>query len=455
MTHCLNYLISICFNNHIFNNNELIEIAYTVFGGILYRKVKGFRDIFGEDILYWHKVEENFNKLFNAFGYDEFKIPILEKTELFNRGIGKTTDIVEKEMFSFQDLGKEHLSLRPEGTAALVRGYLENKLYNPPGIKKFYYYGPMFRRERPQKGRFRQFYQVGVEVFGSDAPSTDADVIAVLYRFFELCGIREDLRLEINSIGCPECRTPYREKLIEFMDSYTSDLCGDCQRRLHTNPLRILDCKVERCKEIAKDAPLILDHLCSGCSDHFSETKKYLEIMGIEYHINPKMVRGLDYYVRTAFEMVTDKLGASSAVGAGGRYDGLVQLMGGSDIPGIGFAIGVDRLVSLMMEKEKIECNSADIFIVSFKDISDKIAIELVNKFRMKGFRAEFDYDFASMKSQMKKANKAGASFTVIIGEDEVNAGNVSVKNMETGVQSTIKIEDLMESMISTLTSGG
>ncbi len=420
----------------------------------MYRKVKGFRDIFGKEIPYWQKVEENFKEVFNSFGFNEFKIPILEKTELFNRGIGNTTDIVEKEMFSFQDINGDNLSLRPEGTAALVRGFIENKLYNPPGVKKYYYYGPMFRRERPQKGRFRQFYQVGIEVFGSDAPCCDADVIAALYSFFEKCGIAEDLKLEINSIGCPKCREPYKEKLISYFTDKKDELCEDCKRRLTKNPLRILDCKVETCKNISKDAPLIINNLCDECFNHFESVKNYLEMMKISYHINPKMVRGLDYYVRTAFEMVTDKLGASSAVGAGGRYDGLIKLMGGPEIPGIGFAVGIDRLVALMMDKFEIEENSADVFIVSFKDVSDKIALELVSDFRKQGLRAELDYDFAGMKSQMKKANKTGASYCIIIGEDEIKQNIVSVKNMETGEQETIKLEEINKKIIDMVLGG-
>ncbi len=411
----------------------------------MYRKIKGFRDIYGSDIPYWQFVEDTFRDVFNIFGYNEIKIPVMEKVDLFKRSIGGTTDIVEKEMFAFKDINDDYLALRPEGTASTVRAYVENKLYNPRGIHKFYYYGPMFRRERPQKGRFRQFYQAGVEVFGSDSPLIDAEVIRLLEMLFEDCGVSEYVDLEINSIGCNECRPKYRKKLIDFFKDKEEDLCADCKRRLETNPLRILDCKIETCKEVASDAPLITGHLCENCGNHFDEVKKYLDILGIDYKINGRMVRGLDYYVRTAFEFVTSKLGASSAVGAGGRYDGLIKLIGGPDLPGIGFAVGVDRLVELVKEKEIINSAKTDFYVICFKDISDELGIKLTDYLRSEGYKVEMDVEFAGIKSQMKKANKANASFVLIFGEDEIKEGKVSIKNMETGEQIQIDFTSFEE----------
>lgn len=409
----------------------------------MYQKVKGFRDIFGVEAEYFQYVENIAVETFKNFGYSEIKIPILEKVEVFDRGIGNTTDIVEKEMFVFQDRNEDLLALRPEGTASVVRAFIENKLYNPPGIKKYYYYGPMFRRERPQKGRYRQFYQFGVELFGSTSPITDADVINLLYVFFEKCGVNDLLRLEINSIGCPVCRPQYKEKLISFFADKKDNLCPDCKRRLATNPLRILDCKNRECSEITKDAPLMIEHLCDNCNAHFEKTKEYLGYFGIKYLVNPKIVRGLDYYVRTAFEMVTDMLGASSAVGAGGRYDGLVKTLGGGDIPGIGFAIGVDRLVNIMMQKGVEIKQPFKLFCVIFNEDQLKFILPVIHSLRAKGVALEFDYELSSVKSQMKKADKSKARYTVIFGEEELSKNQVTVKDMENSNQFLIDLDKL------------
>jgi len=411
----------------------------------LFRKVKGFRDIFGVEVKYWELVESIAKDTFRSFGFNEFKLPILEKVEVFDRGIGASTDIVEKEMFVFKDRNDEILALRPEGTASLVRAFIENNLQNPPGVKKYYYYGPMFRRERPQKGRFRQFYQLGVEVFGSFSPLTDADVINLLYTLFLKCGIQDFLTLEINSVGCPECRPFYRENLISFLKDKKDELCVDCKRRLDTNPLRVLDCKVDTCKSITENAPLMIDYLCDSCDEHFSETKKYLDNIGIKYVVNPKIVRGLDYYVRTAFEMTTTSLGASSAVGAGGRYDGLIKTLGGPDIPGIGFAIGVDRLVNIMMQKDFDISESIDAYCIIFDRERLKDILPVINNLRKNSISVEFDYEVASVKSQVKKADKLNASYALFFGEDELNKGVVTVKNMKTSTQCEVKIENLAE----------
>lgn len=409
----------------------------------MFQKVKGFRDIFGGEIPYWNFVEQKISYFFPLFGYSEFKLPILEKIDVFDRGIGNQTDIVEKEMFAFKDRNDDTLALRPEGTASLVRAFIENKLYNPPGIKKYYYYGPMFRRERPQKGRFRQFTQAGIEVFGSSSPLVDADVINLLNNFFDACGVMQYLKLEINSVGCPECRPVYKGILISFLNDKKDDLCEDCKRRLTTNPLRILDCKVETCKKVTLNAPVMLEHLCGNCLEHFDLVKKYLTNFSIDFTVNPRIVRGLDYYVNTAFEMVTDKLGASSAVGAGGRYDGLVKTLDGPDVPGIGFAIGIDRLVNLMMLGDSIAEKGVDLFAVIFKKEHLENILPILNSFRKDGIKVDFDYEISSIKSQMKKADRSKAHFCLIFGESEFEKGNVILKEMESSKQSEIPISEI------------
>ncbi len=407
-----------------------------------YSKMKGFRDIFGEDIEYWQYVESKLKSLFTTYGFNEFRLPILEKTALFNRGIGDTTDIVEKEMFSFEDKDGEFVSLRPEGTASLLRAYIENGLINN-GVKKFYYLGNMFRRERPQKGRFRQFTQIGVEVLESSSALLDAEIASLLYNSAKILELENIVELEINSLGCKECRPSYNELLISYFKNIKEDLCGDCNRRLERNPLRILDCKNENCKKLIKDAPIMLDNLCVECSDHFTLVKKHLGEMNIPYKINPFMVRGLDYYIRTAFELVTTMLGSASAVGAGGRYDGLIKTLGGSkDTAGIGFAIGIDRLVELLQQSRNLPAKQTDYFILFFEDTLEH-GLKIVNSLREKGFIVEYDYDQASMKSQMKKSNKLDAKFTVILGEDEIQSLEVTVKDMLTGDQQRMSIVDL------------
>lgn len=416
----------------------------------MFKKVKGFRDIYGLESRYWQKVEKAFKETFQSFNYQEFRLPVLEKVEVFNRGIGSTTDIVEKEMFAFEDRDGSFVALRPEGTASLVRAYVENKLYNPPGTSKYFYFGPMFRRERPQKGRFRQFTQAGIEVFGSAGPAVDADIIYLLYKLAENIGIKDYVTMEINSIGCPECRPAYNEKLVEYFNANIDTLCEDCNRRLGKNPMRILDCKNETCKTVTKDAPVATEYLCDACEEHFGGVKGYLEALEVPYVVNPMMVRGLDYYVRTAFEMVTDKLGAQSAVGAGGRYDGLIQLLGGPDVPGIGFAVGIDRLVSLAMLKETEKENDIDAFVIGFKE-SAGAALRLVNDLRSAGLSADMDYDLRKMKKQFSLADKNGASFTIVLGEDEMNKGTASVKDMESGEQEEITLNKVSEYISSKL----
>ncbi|MEF3254477.1 MAG: histidine--tRNA ligase [Deferribacterales bacterium] len=410
----------------------------------MFSKVKGFRDIYGDEIRYWKKFEDIFTEVFNKYDYQEFKLPILEKVELFKRGIGDTTDIVEKEMFVFKDRGGEKLALRPEGTASLVRGYIENKIYTQGLISKYYYYGPMFRRERPQKGRFRQFYQAGVEVFGSNLPIVDAEVIKTMYEILISCGIGDIITLNINSLGCPICRPAYKDKLISFLSSQKDHLCSDCNNRLEKNPLRVLDCKVDRCKSAVSNAPLMVDHLCSDCNEHFKQVKKFLLHFNVNYNINPYMVRGLDYYVRTAFEFNTEFLGASNAVGGGGRYDGLIKTLGGPDIPGIGYAIGADRVVTLMMEKNIIPDLPTKISVIFFNETFEE-GFKLLDLLRSQSYTAIYDYEMGSFKNQFKKADRSGSRLAVIIGTDEKEKGVYKVKDLITGNQIEVEQTKLLE----------
>ncbi len=412
--------------------------------------MKGFHDTYGVDIEYWHKAETAIKELCKTYNIKEFRLPILEKTSTFKRGIGETTDIVEKEMFTFID-SEEQVSLRPEGTASLIRAYVENNLAATPGVKKYYYLGNMFRRERPQKGRFRQFTQIGVEALECDSPLIDAEIINLLYNAAKVTGISELANMEINSIGCDTCRPAYREKMIAYFSDKKEELCADCNRRLEKNPLRILDCKNEKCKTVAIDAPLILDYLCEECDTHFTSVKKYLDVMGTPYTINKRMVRGLDYYIRTAFELVTDKLGAASAIGAGGRYNGLIKQMGGKDSAGIGFAIGLDRFVALMKEMETLEDQKADVFFISFDDNGVKITLDMVRSLRESNVIAEYDYDIASMKSQMKKADRSGAKFAVILGEDELSGNNATVRALDSGEQKLMPLAELTEFLLNNI----
>jgi len=412
---------------------------------VLYSKVKGFRDIYNEDIGYWNRVESSLIALFKSYGFNEIRLPVLEKSSLFNRGIGSTTDIVEKEMFTFKDRDGEELSLRPEGTASLIRAYIENGLHNPPGIKKFYYIGNMFRRERPQKGRFRQFSQIGVEVLESSSPLLDADLISLLYNSAKILDILDIVQIEINSIGCPLCRDDYNTKLRAFLEDKIENLCNDCKRRLDRNPLRILDCKVDSCREILIDAPVMIDNLCSDCYDHFELVKEHLTLMSIPYKINKYMVRGLDYYIRTAFELTTTHLGAASAIGAGGRYDGLIKLLGGREnSPGIGFAIGLDRLVELLKLKNVlVDDIKTDYYLILFDRSALKTGLQVIDLLREKGFRVEYDYELSAVKSQMKKADRSGAKYTLILGDDELQAGEITIKDMLTGEQERILMSEL------------
>ncbi|GFO60819.1 histidine--tRNA ligase [Geomonas silvestris] len=399
--------------------------------------IKGFNDILPGDVEKWQHIEATARRVFELYGFSEIRTPILEKTELFCRSIGDATDIVEKEMYSFVDKGENKVTMRPEGTAAVMRAFIEHKMQALDPVARLYYMGPMFRYERPQKGRYRQFHQIGAEVTGVSAPTVDAQVLTMLTHFFAELGLDEP-SLQINSLGCPKCRPVYREALKSFLLSKIELLCEDCNRRYETNPLRALDCKSPGCQEATKGAPAMLEYLCPECAEHFEATKKYLELVGTTYQINERMVRGLDYYTRTTFELVTGLLGSQSAVAAGGRYDGLISDLGGPALPGIGFAIGVERVALLLAEKDF--SRRPDLFIAALGDEAHAEAFKIMSALQRLGAAVEIDYEGKSLKSQMRRADKFKSRFTLIIGGDELARGTAPLKDMDGGTQSDVAL---------------
>jgi len=409
---------------------------------VAYNALKGIQDILPPDIHIWQKIESVAREVFQRYGFQEIRIPIIESTDIFIRSIGETTDIVEKEMYTFPDKAGRSITMRPEGTAPAVRCYVEHHLYNLPSPQKFFYSGPMFRYERPQKGRFRQFYQIGVEAFGVSQPSIDAEVIAMLKNLLEGIGLKE-VNFELNSIGCEKCRPDYKNALLKFFENRLSDFCPDCQRRYNTNPLRILDCKVERCIELRKGAPAVAEHLCGNCREHFNELVSRLDLMKISYTLNPNLVRGLDYYTRTTFEVTSEHLGAQKAVAAGGRYDRLVEEFGGPSTPAIGFAIGMERIATLLKEIWSDEHPSPKIFIATLGKEAEIEGFRIAEDLRAKGFWVEPNYAGASLKSQLRKADRIGAELALIIGENELKAGKIQWKNLKKGEQGEVEIKDI------------
>ncbi|MBO8172633.1 MAG: histidine--tRNA ligase [Bacillaceae bacterium] len=405
---------------------------------------RGTADILPGEVEKWQYMEEKAREIARLFNYQEIRTPIFEQTELFQRGVGETTDIVEKEMYTFTDRGNRSLTLRPEGTASVVRSYVENKMYgNPQQPVKLFYIGPMFRYERPQAGRMRQFHQFGVEAIGSDDPGIDAEVIAIPIRFYEALGIK-GLYVDLNSVGCPVCRPRYREELVKYLTGVKEDLCEDCQSRLERNPMRVLDCKNETCKTVTKDAPSMVDHLCDECESHFEQVKGHLEEMGIPYQVNPRLVRGLDYYTRTAFEIMEARVGAVSTICGGGRYNGLVGEIGGQDMPGIGFAVGLERTL-LALETHEVELpvdTGLDCYVIALGDEAQKQAATWMDKLRRAGISADKDYLGRKMKAQMKSADRLKARFAAILGEDELNRGMVKLKDMATGEEQELELDN-------------
>lgn len=394
-------------------------------------------------------IESTMLEIGNNFGFKEIRTPVFEHTELFNRSVGETTDVVQKEMYTFEDNGGRSITLKPEGTAGAVRAFLEHGLFNEPMPQKYSYVTPCYRYEKPQAGRLREFHQFGVECFGAAAPSADAEVIALGKHIFDFFGI-DDLRLEINSIGCPECRKNYQAALREYFNSNIDDLCETCKGRLERNPMRILDCKSPVCSGIAENAPKILDFICDDCQAHFDSVQKYLDAMGIEYTVNPTIVRGLDYYTRTVFEFVTGSLGAQSTVCGGGRYDGLVEQLGGPAVPACGFAVGLERFM-MLLEARGIELpaeNPTDLYIASMNEEANIKAAELASKVRDEGVACLFDTVGRSLKAQMKFANKTGVLYTAVLGTDEIEKGVVNVKCMADGTETPVELDNFAVNFI-------
>jgi len=408
--------------------------------------IRGFKDILPGEVELWQEIERTASALFEDFGFKEIRIPIMEHTELFARSIGEDTDIVEKEMYTFTDRGGDMLTLRPEATASVVRAYVQHKLYAQDPVRKFYTIGPMFRRERPQKGRYRQFYQINAEVFGIASPHIDAQVIFMLTTLFSRLSVT-DISARINSLGCPQCRPQFKQALSDLLSAKTESLCSDCQRRSSRNPMRVLDCKVPSCREAMRDAPSLSDYLCSDCKTHFDMVKKSLDKLNVCFEIDKQLVRGLDYYTRTTFELQTGSLGAQSAVAGGGRYDGLIKALGGSDIPGIGFAIGFDRLAEIVsLNRPAIE-KKADIFIAALGEKAQEKAFEWSCAFGITGIQAEMDMANGSLKSQMKKADRSGADYVLIVGDKELEQGAAVLRNMTSKEQSEILMENVLENV--------
>ncbi|SIQ74250.1 histidine--tRNA ligase [Halanaerobium kushneri] len=409
---------------------------------------RGTNDILPPDTLKWQYIEKKTHEIFSNYNYQEIRTPIFEYTELFQRGIGEVTDIVEKEMYTFEDKGGRSITLRPEGTASVIRSFLENKIYGQTQPTKYYYIGPMFRYERPQSGRFRQFHQLGVEAIASNDPALDAEIISLGMRLLQDFGL-SNLELHLNSVGCGECRPTYVEKLKTYLNENKEQLCDNCKNRIERNPLRVLDCKNEGCQNVIEHAPKITDNLCDSCSDHFDDVQEYLDILDLEYIINPLLVRGLDYYTNTAFEIKDNALGAQDTVFGGGRYNGLAEEIGNRDLPGIGFALGIERLL-LSLEAKEIELpveSGVDLYITVIGEQAKKESFKLLDQLRNNGFRTEIDYLGRSVGSQMKSADRMNAEYTIIIGEDELNKNSATIRNMKSGDEKEIQLSNLLKEM--------
>ncbi len=407
---------------------------------------RGTKDILPDTVGDWNYVEGEIRELCRRFGYSEIRTPIFEHTELFQRGIGEGTDVVDKEMYTFTDRGERSITLRPENTASAVRAYLQNKLYAQSNLVKLFYIGSMFRYDRPQAGRMREFHQFGVEALGEANPAVDAEVILLAMNLLEGLGLK-DLELSINSVGCPKCRSKYRTMLQDFFRDKLEDLCEDCRSRFERSPLRILDCKKDSDKPYMADAPKITDCLCEECAEHFAKLKELLTSAGISFTHDPRLVRGLDYYTKTAFEIKYPPLGAQSAVAGGGRYDGLIEEMGGNPTPAVGFATGLERLL-LALESQNLlpeKNRSVDAYVVALGEAAQAEGFKLLNSLRQQGLSAAMDFAGRSMKAQMKQANKLGAKYSVILGEDEIAEGVVMLRSMEDSSQAKVPMNQVAE----------
>lgn len=403
------------------------------------KALRGTQDILPPESEQWRYVEEVIRKLCAQYGFQEIRTPHFEKTELFQRGIGETTDVVSKEMYTFTDRGDRSLTLRPENTAAAVRAYLEHKVYADQNVTKWYYIGSMFRYDRPQAGRYREFHQFGVEVLATPSPQADGEIIALAVQLFQTLGLH-DLNVFVNSVGCPKCRPVYREKLIAYYEAHQDELCEDCKTRLYKNPLRLLDCKEEACQKLAQDAPEITEYLCEECADHFVAAQKLLTAAGIPFTLNPRLVRGLDYYTKTAFEIQYAPLGAQSAICGGGRYDGLVEEIGGPHTPGIGFAVGLERLMlALSMQDLLPEVTAAgDVAIATHGEAASELGFAIAQELRAADFTVDTDLLGRSLKSRLKQVGKTGTKYVIIIGETELADGTVIIRDLAAREQTTL-----------------
>ena len=415
---------------------------------------RGTKDILPQEIENWRYVEAVMRRICAQYGYKEIRTPVFEHTELFKRGIGDTTDVVEKEMYTFTDRGNRSITLRPENTASAVRAFCEHKLYAEPAPTKLYYIGPMFRYDRPQAGRYRQFHQFGIEALGVDTPAIDAEAILLAVTILKELGLK-DLHLKINSVGCPKCRPQHRAKLQDYFRPHLEELCDDCKSRFERNPLRLLDCKVPHDHELAAGAPSLGDCLCEECREHFEGVKKLLTAAGIDFEVDNTLVRGLDYYTRTVFEFVSGDIGAQATVCGGGRYDGLIAQMGGPSVPSLGFAMGIERIM-LLLEAQKTELPRpapCDIYIAARGDNAALKAAEICARLRQDGFSAQTDICGRGLKAQMKYADKTGAEFTMVLGDNELETGKARLKNMASGSETEVRLENLADELLSAIHS--
>lgn len=409
---------------------------------LITKAIKGTKDVLPVDVHKNQYIESTCLSVAANYGYKEIRTPVFEHTELFQRGVGDTTDVVQKEMYTFDDKGGRSITLRPEGTAGAARSFLENGLCNEALPQKVCYLTSCYRYEKPQAGRLREFHQFGIECFGATSPLADAEMISLATQICSELRLR-DLHLEINSIGCPKCRAEYHKALKEYFGARKDELCPTCQERLDRNPMRILDCKSPICSEIASNAPVVLDYLCDECKEHFEAVKRYLGVMNIEYRVNPHIVRGLDYYTKTVFEIISDSIGSQGTICGGGRYDGLVEELGGQRTPSLGFAMGLER-IQLVMESQGCEFPDAekpDLFIVAMGDKATLKAVEIAKDMREEGFAVLYDLNERSLRAQMKYADKLNAKFNVVIGDNEVDEGVAEIKNMQTGEKTKISLE--------------
>jgi len=414
-----------------------------------YKSIRGTRDILPEEVKKWQYLEKVAREIFQKYGYEEVRTPIFEVTELFQRSIGEDTDIVIKEMYTFLDKKGRSLTLRPEGTAGIIRAVIENNLYRQKRIARLYYLGPMYRYERPQKGRQREFYQIGAELIGPDNPASDVEIITLTLELFHVLGLK-NLVLYLNSVGCPRCRAKYRESLKDYFKNKIKMMCTDCQRRYSLNPMRILDCKEKEDRAYIEKSPKISDYLCQDCQEQFEKVKEYLHFLKIDYSLDPYMVRGLDYYTKAAFEIKYEGLGAQDTLAAGGRYDRLVRDLGGPDLPAVGFALGVERVLEVI-DREKISLPSGtptDVYVVTLGEEALKESIKLIRELRRENLKVLNDFNPTSLKAQLRQADKWKAKFALIIGEEELSGKRAIVRNMNTGGQEIVPFSELKEYLL-------